>query len=585
MTAMPPNCWLPCAEDLAGTRWIARDVATEASDPGGMCCMKDDTWKENSARHAPKQDQAQQQGEALPPAVSPAAVSPVQPSEPRPADVSSSSNTTADCSVLVIFGASGDLTRRKLIPALHSLGCEGLLPQGTRVVGVALHEWIDQVFRDHLYDGVVNYARLAPGSCELWPWFAERLSYITGYFEDPETYVRLRQHLERLDEVSEATPNRLFYLATPPQFYPVIIEQLGRAALDSNEHGWTRVVIEKPFGHDVQSARQLNEQVHEVFGEDQVYRMDHYLGKDTAQNILSFRFANSIFEPLWNRNYVDSLQITISETVDVQHRPEYYDQASVWRDIFQNHMLQLLSLVTIEAPVAFNARALRQEKAKVLSAVRPVVLSDIVRAQYLGYCETPGVAPGSQTATFGAIKMLIDNWRWKGVPFYLRSGKALDRKSTEIVVVFKQPPHLMFNGSPAQEPAPNVISLNVQPDEGIHLQFQAKVPGAAQEMRRVDLAFHYRSSFGIETLPDAYERLLLDALQGDALLFASSDEIEQAWQLIDPIVQGGQLPEIPPLVTYAPGSPGPAESDELLARDGRRWRVGCECHSCPDHHG
>ena len=547
--------------------------------------MKDDTWKENSARHAPKQDQAQQQGEALPPAVSPAAVSPVQPSEPRPADVSSSSNTTADCSVLVIFGASGDLTRRKLIPALHSLGCEGLLPQGTRVVGVALHEWIDQVFRDHLYDGVVNYARLAPGSCELWPWFAERLSYITGYFEDPETYVRLRQHLERLDEVYEATPNRLFYLATPPQFYPVIIEQLGRAALDSNEHGWTRVVIEKPFGHDVQSARQLNEQVHEVFGEDQVYRMDHYLGKDTAQNILSFRFANSIFEPLWNRNYVDSLQITISETVDVQHRPEHYDQASVWRDIFQNHMLQLLSLVTIEAPVAFNARALRQEKAKVLSAVRPVVLSDIVRAQYLGYCETPGVAPGSQTATFGAIKMLIDNWRWKGVPFYLRSGKALDRKSTEIVVVFKQPPHLMFNGSPAQEPAPNVISLNVQPDEGIHLQFQAKVPGAAQEMRRVDLAFHYRSSFGIETLPDAYERLLLDALQGDALLFASSDEIEQAWQLIDPIVQGGQLPEIPPLVTYAPGSPGPAESDELLARDGRRWRVGCECHSCPDHHG
>ena len=547
--------------------------------------MKDDTWKENSARHAPKQDQAQQQGEALPPAVSPAAVSPVQPSEPRPADVSSSSNTTADCSVLVIFGASGDLTRRKLIPALHSLGCEGLLPQGTRVVGVALHEWTDQVFRDHLYDGVVNYARLAPGSCELWPWFAERLSYITGYFEDPETYVRLRQHLERLDEVYEATPNRLFYLATPPQFYPVIIEQLGRAALDSNEHGWTRVVIEKPFGHDVQSARQLNEQVHEVFGEDQVYRMDHYLGKDTAQNILSFRFANSIFEPLWNRNYVDSLQITISETVDVQHRPEYYDQASVWRDIFQNHMLQLLSLVTIEAPVAFNARALRQEKAKVLSAVRPVVLSDIVRAQYLGYCETPGVAPGSQTATFGAIKMLIDNWRWKGVPFYLRSGKALDRKSTEIVVVFKQPPHLMFNGSPAQEPAPNVISLNVQPDEGIHLQFQAKVPGAAQEMRRVDLAFHYRSSFGIETLPDAYERLLLDALQGDALLFASSDEIEQAWQLIDPIVQGGQLPEIPPLVTYAPGSPGPAESDELLARDGRRWRVGCECHSCPDHHG
>ena len=533
-----------------------------------------------------RQEDAQPGGPASVQAeASPAAASPVQPSEARRVVASGSSNTTADCSVLVIFGASGDLTRRKLIPALHSLSCEGLLPQVTRVVGVAFREWTDQAFRDHLYDGVVNYARLAPGSCELWPRFAERLSYVTGYFEDPETYVRLRQHLERLDEVSEAAPNRLFYLATPPQFYPVIIEQLKRAALNSNDHGWTRVVIEKPFGHDAQSAQQLNERVHEVFSEDQVYRMDHYLGKDTAQNILFFRFANSIFEPLWNRNYVDSVQITISETVDVQHRPEYYDQASVWRDMFQNHVLQLLSLVTMEAPVAFDARALREEKVKVLSAVRPIVLSDIVRAQYLGYCQTPGVAPGSRTATFGALKMCIDNWRWTGVPFYLRSGKALDRKATEIVAVFKRPPHLMFNLRSGQQLTPNVIALNVQPDEGVHLQFQAKVPGATQEMRPVDMAFHYRSSFGIERLPDAYERLLLDTLQGDASLFARSDEIERAWQLIDPILQGGQSPEVPPLVTYARGSTGPAESDELLARDGRRWRAGCTCFLRQSHHG
>jgi len=352
------------------------------------------------------------------------------------------------------------------------------------------------------------------------------------------------------------------------------VEHLGQSGLAAQDKGWRRIVVEKPFGHDQASANELNRTIHTVFDESQVYRIDHYLGKETAQNILFFRFANTIFEPVWNRNYVDHVQITVTEQIDVGHRGNYYDQAGVLRDMFQNHLLQLLSLVAMEPPASFTADALRNEKVKVLSAVRPIAPRDVLRAQYVGYLAGEGIAQDSQTPTYALLKLFIDNWRWQGVPFYLRSGKALSTKISEIVIQFKCPPQVMFNLPSDECLTPNILSLCIQPDEGIHLKFEAKVPGSGRETRSVDMEFHYRSSFGNGSLPDAYERLLLDAIHGDASLFTRSDEIEMAWRLIDPIVQGG--PEMPPLVLYQPGSAGPKEADEFLARDdGRHWWQGC----------
>jgi len=470
---------------------------------------------------------------------------------------------------IVIFGASGDLTQRKLVPALHSLACDDLLHPDTRVVGVARSQMADQDFRDRLYAGVERYGRLEPNLCELWDEFATQVSYLAGDYAVPDTYRRLGETLAELDAPANALGNRLFYLATPPELYPVIIEQLGQADLNRGHHGWTRIIIEKPFGHDLASAQQLNAQTHAVFREEQVYRIDHYLGKETVQNLMTFRFANAIFEPLWNRNYVDHVQITVVESVGVEHRAGYYDQAGVIRDMVQNHLLQLLTLTAMEPPSAFNAKALRDEKVKVLQSIRPIAPSDGVWGQYQGYRAEEGVAPDSYTPTYIALKLSVDNWRWQGVPFYLRSGKKLATKATEITLQFKGVPHLIFSENAGL--TPNSLSLCIQPDEGIHLHFETKLPGAGMRTGPVDMDFHYGEHFGGQVLPEAYERLLLDALHGDASLFARSDEIELAWGLVDPLAA-----DVEPLF-YAPDSWGPLAADALLAQDGREWLAGCSC--------
>jgi len=471
---------------------------------------------------------------------------------------------------VVIFGASGDLTRRKLVPALFSESRKGHLPAGIRIVGTARSPMTHAQFRQRLLAGCQELAGIAPEP-EAWDSFAQNIYYAAGDASQPNGLAEL---LTLLGQQEQAPANRLYYLATSPSAFEDILAKLGQLDMAAEQGSWRRVVVEKPFGRDLDSARALNQLVHAVFEERQVYRIDHYLGKETAQNILYFRFLNTIFEPIWNRNYIDHVQITVAETVDVEHRAGYYDEAGVVRDVFQNHLLQLLTLVAMEPPAMFEADAVRNEKVKLLRAVRPVEIGDTVRGQYQGYREA---APDSQTPTYAAMRLYLDNWRWQGVPFYLRSGKALEAKISEIVVEFKEPPHVMFQLPAEYHLTPNYLSLCIQPNEGIHLRFETKVPGSAQETRSVDMEFQYSDSFGRERLPDAYERLLMDALNGDASLFTRSDEIEMAWKLVDPILAAWERPQLaPPLLAYPRGSWGPEESQAFLARDGRRWRLGCD---------
>ncbi len=473
----------------------------------------------------------------------------------------------------VIFGASGDLTRRKLVPALYHLYCKGRLPTIFHIVGYARSPLNNDEFRERMRSGIIEFSDHDIG---MWDTFAEKLVYMQGSYSDLDDLRRLDA---TLSELEPAHFGRLYYLSTPPKLYGPIVHGLDNADMVRETDGWRRVVIEKPFGRDLPSAQALNHDVHSVLAEHQIYRIDHYLGKETVQNLLVFRFANTIFEPIWNRNYISNVQITAAESVDVGHRAGYYDGVGVARDMFQNHLMQLMTLVSMEPPASFEADALRNEKVKVLASIRPLrpegIATRTVRGQYIGYQQAAGVAPESQTATYAALKLYIDNWRWQGVPFYLRSGKALKAKTSEIVINFKRPPHMMFPLPENKRPNANYLAICVQPDEGMHLRFEAKQPDTVATMRSVDMDFHYADSFGATTIPDAYERLLIDAFNGDASLFTRSDEIELSWRLIDSIIAGWHSQEGPPLAFYEPGSWGPAEADEMLAREGHEWTLGC----------
>ena len=479
---------------------------------------------------------------------------------------------------IVIFGASGDLDRRKLIPALFNLYRKDRLPKNFRVVGFSGTVYDHPSFRKLLRDGLEEHAEFSFTDDE-WKNFALHLFYIPGKIDKPEDVNNLAASLK---EMENGPADRLFYLATPPQIFASIVAELARTGLTQEEGGWRRVVIEKPFGTDLQAAVDLNKTLHKSLSENQIYRIDHYLGKETVQNILVFRFGNTIFEPLWNHNTIESVQITVAETEGVGSRAGYYDTVGVLPDMFQNHLLTLLTMVAMEPPASFKADALHNEKVKVLSSIRPLSVEEInqktVRGQYIGFATEPKVAPGTRTATFAVVRFFIDNWRWQGVPFYLRSGKQLVEKSSRIIIQFKSPPHSMFPLPASMEMTPNALIICLQPDEGIHLRFEAKVPDTAADMRTVDMGFHYNESFGPMSIPEAYERLLLDALNGDQSLYMRNDSTEKAWELIQPIQEAWKKPDAPPLILYEPGSWGPVESDRMLAKDGQHWLQGCGLH-------
>ena len=475
----------------------------------------------------------------------------------------------------VIFGASGDLTSRKLIPALYVLAKKNRLPADTRILGVSRTPMSDEQWREKLTATTREFAG-AEFDEPTWRAFATRVFYQPGDIGSESDFSSLAARLAKIEDGAPAT--RVYYLATAPQFYEPAVAHLGRSGLAAENGGRRRVVIEKPFGVDLASARALNDAVHRVFAEEQVYRIDHYLGKETVQNILVLRFANSIFEPIWNRNYIDHVQITVAEEVAVGRRGGYYESAGVLRDMFQNHLLQLLMVTAMEAPVRFRADNVRDEKVKVLQAIRPLataqIATDTIRGQYRGYLNEPDVAPDSQVATFAAIKLAIDNWRWQGVPFYLRSGKAMSCRTTQIVIQFREPPTMLFSGSNRGAQEANRLIIQIQPAEGVQLHFQTKVPDAGMDLCLTDLAFSFRKAFS-SSMPEAYQRLLLDTLVGDASLFARADEVEASWSIVDPILAAWRETRLPELATYEPGLWGPDCSIDWIGAQGRTWFDTC----------
>lgn len=489
---------------------------------------------------------------------------------------------------MVIFGASGDLTKRKLVPAIFDLARQGLLPAGFTIVGIGRTKMSHDAFREYLFGAMKEFGRLQGSEQILWDTFAKGLFYIAADSSNAEEFVALKQQLNRINRDRRAGDNYLFYLSTPPTMYSPIVKHLGYAGLNKPQmpHAWVRVIIEKPFGVDLTSARQLNSEVLSVFDESQVYRIDHYLGKETVQNLLVFRFANGIFEPIWNRNYIDHVQITAAETVGVENRGGYYEGAGAMRDMIQNHMLQLLALTAMEPPVLFDAQQVRDEKQKVFQAIRQITPEEVqeysVRGQYAAgtvggkavpaYKAEPHVSPTSVTETYVALKFYVENWRWAGVPFYVRSGKRLPKRVTEIAIQFKKTPHHLFTQLPVEALGQNNIVIRVQPDEGISLKFSSKIPGSAMRMRPVTMDFRYGASFGGH-LADAYTRLILDCMFGDATLYARGDSVEVAWQLITPIHEGWASNKESKVYEYAAGTWGPKEADEMLMKDGRRWRL------------
>ncbi len=484
---------------------------------------------------------------------------------------------------LIIFGASGDLARRKLLPALFALYASRTLPEPFTILGVARTEMSDEEFRRRMREAVTEHGRVQPPSELVWERFARALFYLPGDPKDPALYPRLQKFLADTEQRTGSS-NRLFYLATPPSLYDDIVENLGRSGLAQEERGWTRIIVEKPFGQDAASARALNQQLGRFFREEQIYRIDHYLGKETVQNLLVFRFANGIFEPVWNRNHVQHVQITVAETIGVETRGAYYEEAGALRDMMQNHLLQLLCLIAMEPPVTFDAAPVRDEKNKVMQAIRPIDRTRInevaLRGQYaagrvdgrpaVAYNEEKGVARDSRTETYAALKLFVDNWRWAGIPFYLRTGKRLARRVSEIVIQFRRTPHMIFRRHPAGVD-PNVLVIRIQPDEGIALTVAAKVPGPDLRLGPVTLDFRYGEVFGGQP-PEAYERLLLDAIHGDATLYARGDWVEQAWAILEPVLASWREPGTPGPALYDAGSWGPAEADAVIARDGAAWR-------------
>jgi glucose-6-phosphate 1-dehydrogenase len=474
----------------------------------------------------------------------------------------------ADPCVVVIFGASGDLTQRKLFPALHNLQAEGAIPEETSVVGTSRTEFSDESFAKQMRDAIEEHSRLEVTE-RSWKAFSHDIAYVPGDMNDPELFSRLDERLQRIDEERGTQGNRLWYLATSPSFFGPIAEGIAKHGL-LDTGGWHRIVIEKPFGHDLETARELNSQLSERFAEKDIFRIDHYLGKETVQNLLVFRFANAIFEPIWNRRYVDNVQITVAEDIGVETRGSFYEHVGALRDVGQNHLLQLLTLIAMEPPVSWDPDAIRDDKVQVLKAIRRWGLGEcdqaIARGQYEGYRDEEGVDERSSTETFVAMKLLIDNWRWADVPFFLRTGKQLASKTTQIRIEFKRVPHLLFAKTAVEELEPNALIIRIQPDEGFSLTFGAKAPTHEINVETARMDFDYEMHFGSGT-PEAYERLLLDAMLGDATLFTRADEIEEAWEIVEPMLAYWSKGGTPG--AYAPGTWGPRSADELLGS--RRW--------------